>query len=179
MFELLLGWKLLFGKNSLEETMFSIFRRNNIDALESSKLFNEHGFYGAFSKDMRLANNKVVIESPYITIRRSTEFVELVRKIDCKASIQIYTRNPYHHEGRLVTESLEGIKILKRANIKVYSCDDMRHRKLAIIDNHILWEGSLNMLSQNGSVELMRRTVSKSLCNQMNQFLGLKWYSRS
>ncbi|HMT19521.1 MAG TPA: hypothetical protein PKD15_05805, partial [Candidatus Saccharibacteria bacterium] len=56
----------------------------------------------------------------------------------------------------------------------VVTCDDMRHRKLAMIDDYILWEGSLNMLSQNGSKEVMRRSVSKELCQQMMQFIKVR-----
>ena len=46
----------------------------------------------------------------------------------------------------------------------------MRHRKLAIIDGQILWEGSLNILSQVLSREIMRRTNSIELAHQMIQF---------
>ena len=47
------------------------------------------------------------------------------------------------------------------------------HRKLAIIDEEILWEGSLNILSQGDSCEIMRRTVSSSLVYQMLCFIKL------
>jgi hypothetical protein len=46
------------------------------------------------------------------------------------------------------------------------------HRKLAIIDD-VLWEGSLNILSQNDSCEIMRRIKSRSLVMEMVRFLGL------
>jgi hypothetical protein len=47
------------------------------------------------------------------------------------------------------------------------------HRKLAIIDRQILWEGSLNILSQNESCEVMRRIESDELAMQMLQFTKL------
>lgn len=159
--------------------MFSIFKRNIDDSLPSSSLFNEHDFYKAFSKDIRQASSHVMIESPYITNRRANEFTNLLRKLNKSLKITIYTRNPYHHDGNLIKESLEGIKTLRSAGVRVVTCNDMRHRKLAIIDKNILWEGSLNMLSQNGSREIMRRTNSSKMCRKMEQFIGLKWYSKS
>jgi hypothetical protein len=48
------------------------------------------------------------------------------------------------------------------------------HRKLAIIDNEILWEGSLNILSQNGSCEIMRRIVSIYAVEEMLGLIGVK-----
>lgn len=161
--------------------MFNIFNKRNKEIVinESvTKLFDEHGFYPAISEDIKSANKSVIIESPYITIRRSREFTRLVDK-NCRGiSIVIYTRNPMHHDGNLIYESIEGIKILRNSGIKVITCNDMRHRKIAIIDDSIIWEGSLNMLSQNGSKEIMRRSVSNELAEQMKHFLSIKWYSR-
>ena len=146
---------------------------------EATRLFDEHSFYGAFSTDLKTATSSVLIESPYVTVRRATEISPLIQgAVQRGVKISIYTRNPYHHDGILIDEAKRGIRILEDAGARVTKCDDMRHRKLAIVDDQILWEGSLNMLSQNGSKEVMRRTYSASLCSQMKQFLGLKWYSR-
>jgi hypothetical protein len=51
------------------------------------------------------------------------------------------------------------------------------HRKLAIIDRQVLYEGSLNILSQNSSCEIMRRTNSSQLANQMFNFLNLEIFT--
>jgi hypothetical protein len=47
------------------------------------------------------------------------------------------------------------------------------HRKLAVIDGEILWEGSLNILSQNDSCEIMRHIESEELVHQMIEFVKL------
>ena len=47
------------------------------------------------------------------------------------------------------------------------------HRKLAIIDRQILYEGSLNILSQNNSREIMRRIESRELAWQMARFVDI------
>ena len=39
-----------------------------------------------------------------------------------------------------------------------------------------LWEGSLNILSQNDSCEIMRRSVSSELVKQMADFVGASRY---
>ena len=48
------------------------------------------------------------------------------------------------------------------------------HRKLAIIDNDILWEGSLNIISQNDSCEVMRRIKSQVAVKNMVRFTNIK-----
>ena len=47
------------------------------------------------------------------------------------------------------------------------------HRKLAILDRNILWEGSLNILSQRDSHEIMRRFEGKETAKQVMTFLKL------
>ena len=153
--------------------MFKLFNRNSDSTpLLSSAIVDEHDFYSMFSKDIRIAHDCIIIESPYVTSRRAREISPLLSSaVKRGVKVIIYTRNPYHHDGILVSESLKGISILREAGATVVTCDDMRHRKLAIIDDYILWEGSLNMLSQNGSKEVMRRSVSKELCQQMIKFI--------
>ncbi len=155
--------------------MFSVLKARRAGIYTESKLHNEHQFYGAFSSDLKSASSEVLIESPFVTLRRSTEISSLISKAVARGvTIKIYTRNPIHHEGLLVDEARRGISILREAGAIVYECNDLRHRKIAIVDNSILWEGSLNMLSQNGSKEIMRRSVSDDLCSQMKQFLGVR-----
>jgi phosphatidylserine/phosphatidylglycerophosphate/cardiolipin synthase-like enzyme len=64
-------------------------------------------------------------------------------------------------------QAIESIHILKDAGVTVFECSDYRHRKVAVIDKRILWEGSLNIMSQAKSRELMRRIVSPPMAKQM------------
>ncbi len=161
-----------------------MFKLRKVDSspLLSSKLYDERSFYTAFSKDFKQARHEVIIESPYITKRRSSELAPLCKKLSERGvNVKILTRNPDHHDSNLRAQAWIGIKILRDAGVRVFSCDDLRHRKIAVIDDEILWEGSLNMLSHSNSRELMRRTQSKELCEQIFKFTSvkrdLKWYN--
>ena len=133
-----------------------------------SKLYDESSFYRAFEKDLKRAKKKVVIESPFMTERRSYQLVRIFQKLKKRGvKVIVYTRSPYHHPPRLRYQAIESIWILRDAGVKVYECRDYRHRKVAIIDNQVLWEGSLNILSQSKSRELMRRIHSPMLSKQM------------
>ena len=156
--------------------MIKLFRSFKSSKLEpdSTNLYDEHTFFKKFSADLRLAKSEVIIESPYITVRRATEFSQLlVNSLSKNLKVVLYTRNPNDHEQTLRHQSIQGIEILRRAGVKVVLCNDMRHRKIACIDRTILWEGSLNMMSQNNSKEIMRRTNSSVLCSEMLRFTGL------
>lgn len=150
------------------------YRRRTLKTSDSTALFDEHTFYKAFSNDYKTAQHEVIIESPFVTKRRASELASISHSlINRGVKIILYTRNPEHHEGMLRYQAYEGLDILKKTGIKVVLCNDMRHRKIAAIDRCILWEGSLNMLSQSSSKEIMRRTNSSDICMQMLHFTGL------
>ena len=156
--------------------MFNILRRKSVsgDALLESQLFNERSFYKSFADDLRSAQEQVIIESPYLTEKRAIQFSKLFKRLNKRGvKVRINTRTPRHHSKSLEIQAWKAIKILRKNGVKVYICSDMRHRKLAIIDDTILWDGSLNILSQSNSKEIMRRTNSATLCRQMAAFTRL------
>jgi phosphatidylserine/phosphatidylglycerophosphate/cardiolipin synthase-like enzyme len=157
--------------------MFKLLRMKNVQGsdLLTSQLFDEATFYKAFINDLRSATKSVVIESPYLTEKRAVQFSKLFKNLKKRdVSVRINTRNPRHHDKTLEIQAWRAMKILRANGVKVYICSDMRHRKLAVIDDCILWDGSLNILSQAHSKEIMRRTNSVTLCSQMVAFTRLK-----
>ncbi len=163
--------------------MFSIFNssKRRIASLPLSEIYNEKSFYDRFSADLRRANSEVIIESPFLACKRTDDLLPELRKL-CKrgVKVRINTRNPNHHDKELRIQAWVAIKKLRQTGVKVKTYDDMRHRKLATIDELVLWEGSLIIMSQSYSKEMMRRTESGVVCKQMIQFTGINrwgwWY---
>ena len=157
--------------------MFRItLQKRSIDSSEllSSKLYDECSFYDSFARDVSNAKHSVLVECPYLTERRVRQFSKLLkRKVKEGVEIILCTRNPRHHDKILEVQAWKALEILKDSGVRIFMCDDMRHRKLSIIDDEVLWEGSLNILSQNESCEIMRRSFSKELCDQMRTFIKL------
>jgi len=70
-------------------------------------------------------------------------------------------------------QALNELKSFEDMGITVLPFMGKLHRKLAIVDRNILWEGSLNILSQRDSHEIMRRFMGKETAQQMMTFLKL------
>jgi len=90
----------------------------------------------------------------------------------CDVHIVVNTRSPAEHDDVYALQAINAIQAMQELDILVLYTGKL-HRKLAIIDGEILWEGSLNILSQNDSCEIMRRTVSEVLARQMVEFVGI------
>ncbi len=154
--------------------MFRLHRNLKSQDLLTSQLFDDRSFYKAFIHDLRRSEAEVIIESPYLTKRRAYELAPIFKKLNKRGvKIRINTRIPQHHTRDLCEQSLQAIQILKNLGVRVFVCRDYRHRKVAIIDGTVLWEGSLNILSQSNSREIMRRTTSREMVKQMIRFTGL------
>ena len=137
-----------------------------------SKLFNEVGFYPAFIADLKQATSTIILASPFVSYRRSAALIpELVRAIDRGVSITINTRRPDEHDDSMHKQAQAIVNSFKNIGIKVQFVHRL-HRKLAVVDKSILWEGSLNILSQSYSCEVMRRTMSNKHCRKMLRFIA-------
>ncbi len=138
----------------------------------TSSLFDERSFYQTFLKDLAHCNREIIIESPYITAERTEIFIPIFEKLlDKKAQIFIFTRDPKEHNEILEFQSEQVISKFERMGVQVLMCTGNHHRKLAILDRKILWEGSLNILSQTRSREIMRRIEGEEYAVEMFNFL--------
>ncbi len=155
--------------------MFNVtLHRTAPDDLLTSQLFDEKTFYQAFIHDLKRCRKEVIIESPYMTTSRLRILAPVLRKLVKKGvKVRVNTRFPNHHDELLRIQACMVTKELNKMGVKVRFLKDYNHRKIAVLDGRILWEGSLNILSQSNSREVMRRIESEKLTKQMIRFLGL------
>lgn len=139
-----------------------------------SILHDENTFYNKFRHDLLDAKHEVIIESPFITTRR-LDTLKPIFQILINNGVQVFimTRHPHEHERSMSEQAEAGIRYFEALGAQVLLCDGGHHRKLAMIDRKVLWEGSLNILSQSHSREFMRRIESKKLTEELFKFLKL------
>lgn len=155
--------------------MFSLHsNKQSPIGLECSQLHDETTFYQEFIKDLQNCKEEVIIESPFITRERMKKLYPtleaLIRK---KVKVYVITRDPKEHDFPYYEQSEAEIRRFEEIGIQTLLCIGNHHRKLAILDREILWEGSLNILSQSNSREIMRRIPGKEFAFQMFDFLEL------
>src|SRR5688572_18898736 len=126
-----------------------------------SELYSEKTFYKALTQDLNACTVGAVIESPFITSNRVASLLPIFRKMRSRnVRITLITRDPDDHNFPFNLQAKQAIEILLDLGVKVVYMGG-HHRKLVLIDGCLLWEGSLNILSQNDSCEIMRRIESE------------------
>jgi len=140
-----------------------------------SRLYNEKTFLKQFLKDLDNCKSEVIIESPYITTARMDTFYPVFQGLlHKKIKIHLITRDPVDHEDEFFRyQAVNEVMKTSELGVNVVLLKGRHHRKLAIIDKKILWEGSLNILSYSNSLEIMRRIEGVTLATQMLNFLDI------
>jgi len=139
----------------------------------NSKLYDQNSFYKAVTRDIYRAKSRVIIESPFITRKRTTELLPVMARLVRRGVEVIINTKPFEEQdGILYEQALWSVNQLQLAGVEVLMTVG-HHRKLIIIDDTITWEGSLNVLSQHDSCEIMRRIDSREVTLQTLRFLRL------
>ncbi|MBU0579045.1 hypothetical protein KKE34_01285 [Patescibacteria group bacterium] len=139
-----------------------------------SRLCDEKSFFNHFRKDLKYAKSEVIIESPFITTARMNTLAPIFQKlVDRSVKVYLITRDPKEHQSSYREQSELAVRHFEQIGVQVLICKGNHHRKLAIIDRKILWEGSLNILSQSKSREIMRRIEGEQHAMEMFNYLKL------
>jgi len=140
-----------------------------------SALYDEKSFFSAFLKDIGQCKKELIIESPYITRERMKMFKKPFQKLLGKGvNIYVFTRSPEEHNEFMQDQSELEIEWFEEQGIYTLLCRGNHHRKLAIVDRQILWEGSLNILSHSHSREIMRRLEGGGVAKDTYSFLNFE-----
>ncbi len=127
------------------------------------QVFDHRNFYEKLDYDIRLARFLVIIQSPFMTLRRVSSLKPVLsacvaRGVRVCVFTQSVDSNYINEEERLqkidaferVSNRLLSIGVHVNAVPKI-------HEKLVIIDEYVFWEGSLNPLSYRDTFERMTR----------------------
>ena len=144
--------------------------------LSKTFLYDQNTFYESFMRDLLTAQREIIIESPFITERRMNILLPIFAKMRRRnVRIIVNTRHPNEHEDDYYYQALDAIAAMQEMGIVVlYTAG--HHRKLAIIDRCITYEGSLNILSFSDSCEIMRKIVSEKVAKELLKFIAISRY---
>lgn len=129
--------------------------------------FDEHTFYPQLIDDIRSAQSQVIIFSPFLSLKR-VDSIKPVLFEKCRAGKEVIVAT----SGKDDPTYPDIIADLKQGGIKHLTLNG-EHEKFAFIDKSIAYVGSLNALSQIGTIEYMLRIKSRSFVKSLWDFLDV------
>ncbi|HKG58169.1 MAG TPA: AAA domain-containing protein [Pyrinomonadaceae bacterium] len=154
------------------EGIFHVSPSPEVDLSNADAQFLTEGtFYPRFTEDLKNARSSILIFSPFLTKRGTNRWMDLLRfAISRGVRVRLVTRPPGDQGGVLDDGLPDTVKHIRELGIPV----DYRariHEKIAIIDDEILWHGSLNILSQRDTTESMLRLRSPAACARLGGYV--------
>ncbi len=126
------------------------------------KVYDETGFYKAFAKDLQAARALILIQSPFLREWRIGTLEPLLRDcINRRVRICVFAQTEAMRDPKVVA----GAKRLIEIGVHV-SCRPGVHTKVIIVDEEILYDGSLNSFSHTTSSERMTRWEDRDMACQ-------------
>jgi len=171
------------GSDSLVDNYFTTDFEKWADALlattsvvsepVSGELYTERNFWAQFLQDIKRVKQRLIILSPFVSIRRSGMFMDyFTAVIERGVEIRVYTRPINQQVSEMASQSEIVVRQFRSIGVNVIERRNM-HQKVAIIDNDVAWEGSLNILSHRDSGEQMRRFTGQSTIEEISRNLEL------
>lgn len=129
-------------------------------SLAITRVYTDQNFYDAFANDLRNARGRVIFQSPFLASWRVGLVLPYLR--DCVnrgVTTCVFLQKPDRGKDCTVFDS--GLSSLRSAGVHV-TVRNHNHEKIAVVDETIFWDGSLNILSQSRTSERMTRWRSRA-----------------
>ena len=130
-------------------------------------IFDRSNFHPVFSGDLSRAKRDILIVSPFVTLKRTHQIIrDLTPALSKKVKVRVITRPKEETGSRSLTAWEEAIRQLEAAGISLILKSGI-HQKFSIIDQKIVWYGSINLLSYGSSEESMMRIESNNIAFEL------------
>ncbi len=137
-------------------------KEGNVDII-----FDKSNFYPVFSSDINHAKREILIVSPFVTKRRTQQIMRnLEPALAKKVKVTVVTRPSEDFQNKDLTAWKEAIEFIKTSGIHLVYKPNI-HQKFGIIDQKIVWYGSINLLSYGSAEESMMRIESNKISYEL------------
>ena len=142
----------------IEATNAALEKIQPLQPPNEDSLFNAKNFYPGFLHDVTCAEEEIIIFSPYLTEHRVGRVMNFLINAQNKGvRVSVVTKQPDRQDDNMSSQAWSAMRQMEEAGMVVLPLSYGLHEKVAFIDRQIYWVGSLNILSQRSSSEIMHR----------------------
>ena len=133
----------------------------------SNSIFDSTSYWTVFEKDVLFAAKDIVISSPFLSSRKVEWLVDQSTILQKRGvvftvlslSLEAYPEDGQEHHGELLERLASAGICVKTQNL----C----HERYAVIDQSLVWYGSMNLLSKGREDDGLMRIVSPSIAAEL------------
>ncbi len=140
--------------------------------------YNQNSFWAKVIPDLKGASKRVIVFCPFVREGRIEFLLPIFKEIiEAGREVIVYTKPVNEHKWDYQKKARALIDNLRREGVIVRIRRSM-HEKVILIDDTLVWQGSLNLLSHRSTKEQMQRLVSKKVQKEVVKLLDLNDYKK-
>jgi len=130
-------------------------------------IFGKNNFWPVYSNDLLTATREVFIVSPFVTKSRVENAMQYLNAvISNQVKVTVMTRPVGDFTGKNCVAVQSALDLLSSVSVNVIFKSNI-HQKFAIIDQRIVWYGSINLLSFGNAEESIMRLENSNIANEL------------
>ena len=138
-----------------------------IEKQNANTIFDIDSYEKVYEKDLQEANKEIIISSPGINHAKVDAFVKLIKqRQEDGVKLTVITLNPEGYPEEKIEDTKRLVEILKNCGVRIKLQEHM-HEHFAIIDEEIVWYGSMNFLSRAKADDNLMRVKSKDAAQEL------------
>lgn len=146
---------------------YSIQSISNSKKQNANSIFDYESYWNVYNDDLLAANNSIVISSPSLRYNKVVSFIRTVKALQEKGvKITILTWNPDASKFSNSVSTIEMIELLRDSGVEVILQEESCQR-FAVIDNAIVWYGSMNLLGKEDIEDNIMRIDSEDIAAEV------------
>lgn len=140
---------------------YEICNNNILEKQSAGSIFDMNTYETVYEKDLMEANKEIIISSPGLNQSKVNAFIRLVKqRQESGVKITIVTLDPEVYPEEKIEDTRQLVHLLRDNAINVHLKEYM-HEHFAIIDDEIIWYGSMNLLSRAKADDNLMRVKSR------------------
>lgn len=140
---------------------------DNDHSVTPDLIYDGKSFYPVYCQDIKSAHKEVLIVCPFMRKNRISQLSKvLTQALQNEVSVTVITRPPENFKESEQETVKENTTSLQNCGVNVMYKSDF-HQKFTIVDNQIVWYGSVNFLSFGTNEESIMRFVSFDVAGEL------------
>ena len=138
-----------------------------VEKQNANAIFDIDTYEKVYERDLLEANKDVIISSPGLNRAKVNAFVKLIKqRQENGVKITVVTLDPEGYPEEKIEDTKALVQILENCGMKVRLQDHM-HEHFAIVDDEIVWYGSMNFLSRAKADDNLMRVKSRDAAQEL------------
>ncbi len=146
---------------------YKLFNDNPVEKQSVNAIFDSDTYGPIYERDLKNAVSDIVISSPTLGKRKVMHMLEvLTERQEAGVKVTIVTWHPDSYMYGREEHRIELMEDLRNAGFNVELVED-NCEHYAVVDNEIVWYGSMNLLSKDDIEDNIMRVVSKQIAAEL------------